>query len=142
VTHIAPAISSSLGVAPQFAYQFSSDPLDLPLPLPDVTRRGVHLAKAVQNRAANAVLGVGSEVDAFSGIVLPCRVDEPERSGLNQVVELDMGREVLPDCARDDLDERHVICDEFLRLRRSAPARGHTIGMHVQLLVLGLKPGG
>jgi hypothetical protein len=68
-----------------------------------VPRRPIELPQAVQNRSLDAVLGVAVENHFLVGIVLTGGVEQPEDTGMDQIVQIHMDGQILVHPHRDCL---------------------------------------
>ena len=80
------------------------------------TRRPIDFPQAVENRAANAELRVGFQLDVLPGVEIVDRIDEPNHSGGQQIFEADGIRHALMDLARDQTHLRHMRQNQLLPL--------------------------
>ena len=60
---------------------------------PQVPRTPIHFAKAVQDGATNAKLGIGFQLNVFAGIEFLDGVDQANHARVNQVLQRDLRRQ-------------------------------------------------
>ena len=91
-----------------------------------VARGPVELAQAIEDRALDAVLGVARKDDLFFGIVLAGGVEQAEDAGVNQIVQIDVHRQIFVHADGDGLDQRQMLQHHAvaaIRLTACAAAR-------------------
>jgi hypothetical protein len=91
------------------------------VPPAQVSRSPVELAQAVENRPFDAVLRIAGEHNLFVGTVLRYGIEQSENSRVDQVIQLNVDRQILMDTDRDGADEWEVFEDDPIAGR--APLR-------------------
>ena len=123
------------GIALQSGGEFARGGFHLFVAAAHVARGPIELAQAVENRALDAVLGVAREGNLFFGIEFAGGVEQAEDSGVNQIVDIDVDRQVFVDANGDGFDEGQV-------LQHHAVAAGHLGVLLGRLLGSGQFRGG
>ena len=110
------AISSSVGSPPQVLLQLADRRLDQASALALLARSPVHLAQAVENGAANLVLGIRLQLDALRCIITVDRRDQADDAGGDKVVQADVAGKPVVDAAGDQFNLGHVLHNQLLAL--------------------------
>ncbi|MNJ74926.1 hypothetical protein D3C77_719310 [compost metagenome] len=76
--------------------------------------RPVALAHLVEHGAADADTGVGFEAGALAGVVLLRCLQQADHPGLDQVVDLDAGRQACEQVVGNALDQRRILVDQTM----------------------------
>ena len=92
--------------------QFAGDLFETFVPFAKVAGRPVHVAKAVEDRAFDAVFGIALKGDLFVVVVLERGVEQAEYARVNQIVEFDMHGKVFIDPDGNGADEGQVLQDQ------------------------------
>src|SRR5438552_8729643 len=103
-----PERASHLVVAdrtPQFALQLSVNLLSTLGLLSHVSRGRIQTAQAVEDRASDAVSRVAFELDVFARVELADGVDEAQDARADQIVQVNVGRQMLAHLQRHPLDK-------------------------------------
>lgn len=73
-----------------------------------VTGGPIELAQAIEDRTLDAVLGIARKDDLFFGIILVGRVEQAKDAGMNQIVEIDVNREIFVNANGDGFYQRKM----------------------------------
>ncbi|MCY1433368.1 hypothetical protein D9M71_493950 [compost metagenome] len=91
----------------------------------------VALADFVEHRPTNADTSVGFETGALARVVLGRYFEQADHAGLDQILDLDAGRQARQQVVGDALDQRCVTLDQLvLRVARSLAVHAITAGTH------------
>ena len=85
------------GVAFHRRRQFARNRFELLVALAQVPRCPVHIAQAVENGAFDPMLGVAVKADMFLAVVFTRGVKQTHDSGVDQIVDIHVNRQVLID---------------------------------------------
>ncbi len=97
------------GIALQGGGQLASGGFHLFVAAAHIARGPVELPQAVEDRALDAVLGVARKSNLFVGVVLAGGVEQAENAGVDQVVHIDVHRQVLVHANRDGFHQRQML---------------------------------
>ena len=92
------------GSAAQLQAELAVGFFDLARLAPQFARTPVHFAQAVEDGAADAELGVGTELHVLGAVKLVERVDQSDHSGVHQVFERHVAGQPFVDAARQVAD--------------------------------------
>ena len=98
------ATSCFCGIALQGRGELARGGFHLLVAAAHVARGPVELAQAIEDRALDAVLGVTREGNLFFGIEFARGVEQAEDAGVNQIVHIDVDRQVFVDANGDGFD--------------------------------------
>jgi hypothetical protein len=62
---------------------------------PQIAGCPIQLAQAIENRTLNAVLGITGEDNLLVRVVLRGGIEQPQNSRVNQIVQIDVNRQIL-----------------------------------------------
>ena len=98
-------------------FELGDGRLDPPQLAPQAARQPVVLAQSVEHRAADALRRVGLELRAETFLVAVNRVEQAEHAVLNEIVELDIGRQAGHQVIGDPLHQRHEALNQLFPVR-------------------------
>jgi hypothetical protein len=81
------------------------DGVHLLLPFPQIARGPIELAQAIQDGALDAMLGVAVERHVLGGVVLGDGIEEPEYTGVDEIVQIHMHGEIFMNSNGDRLHQ-------------------------------------
>jgi len=90
-----------MGIAPQLQPQFVVRLFHLTALAAQIARTPVHFAQAVENRAPNTKLGIGTKLHMLAVIELVQGIHQTQDASVNQVFKWHMARQPFMDAARD-----------------------------------------
>ena len=97
-----------------FLFESGYGNLDSPTIATQAARQPVVLTQAVKHRTANSLRRIGFELRAHRRLEAADGVEQPEHSILNQIVNLDAGRQASHQMAGDALDQRNEVLDQLI----------------------------
>ena len=92
------------------------------------------MAQAVQNCALDPVLGIRVESDVLRAVVLLHGIEQTHHTGVDQVVQIDVDRQVLVNANGNRLHQWNMVEYDliaFLLRERTGVGGGHTCSLHV-----------
>ena len=79
------------------------------MPPPQIPGRPVELPQAIEDRAFNAMFRIAGKRNLFFGIVFGRGVKQPENTRVNEIVEIDVNRQIFVNADRDCLYEGQML---------------------------------
>ena len=98
------------------AREFARDRLQLLVAFTQIARCPIHVAKAVENRAFDAVFRITPKADLLVFVVLQGGVEKTHDAGVDQIVEIYVDRQILINPHRDCPYQRKVFQHEAVAL--------------------------
>ena len=95
----------------------------------------VHLAQAVENRAADAELGIRSKLHMFPAVKLVQRINQANYACMHEIFQRDMARQPLMDAARQISNLRQLFQQDAITILAVLPCGVSLRGIFVHIIL-------